>query len=608
MNESSKKIKELKEVVSALPLSPGVYQFKNSEGEVIYVGKAKSLKKRVASYFNALDAASAKVRVMVSKIASIHHTVVETETDALLLENNMMKSLSPRYNIMLKDDKTYPWIEIRNEYFPRLVSTRRPLNDGSRQFGPYSSVFAQKIVLETIHAIYQLRTCSLNLDPKLIAKGRYSPCLEYHIGNCKAPCIGLQSEKEYRQSIEMVVQTLKGDYSQTTNYLEEQMRQAAENLNFETAEHHRKRMEVLRNFQQKSIIVTGSFISLDVFSLLIDDSGLAFCNYLHIEKGSIIASLTVELSLGIENTPSQVLAFAINRICEQLSTTLASEIIVPFMPDKELFDSKIRFTIPMRGEKAQLLELSEKNCRIFRLERMKQLEIKDPQRHSDRIMASLQKELSLDNPPRHMECFDNSNLQGTNAVAACVVFRDGKPSRKEYRHFNIKTVVGADDFASMHEIITRRYTRLKEQGEPLPDLIVVDGGKGQLSMAMDALKKLDIFDKVQVIGLAKRIEEVYFPNDPIAYFIDRNSPAIKVLMHIRNEAHRFGISFHRNKRSANFIKSELESIAGLGSKSIEKLLKELGSVQKIKQATPEQLTKIVGKTKTEAILRHYNRL
>lgn len=608
MKHDSERIKELKEVVATLPLSPGVYQFKDSQGVIIYVGKAKSLKKRVASYFNAIDAASSKVKVMVSKIASIHHTVVETETDALLLENNMIKSLRPRYNIMLKDDKTYPWIEIRNEHFPRLVSTRRPLQDGSRHFGPYSSVYAQKIVLETMHAIYQLRSCSLNLDPKAIAKGRYSPCLEYHIGNCKAPCIGLQSEQDYRQSMAMVIQSLKGDYSASMAYLDEQMKAAAAKLQFETAEHYRKRMEVLRNFQQKSIIVTDSRMSLDVFSLLLDEGGTAFCNYLHIEKGAIIASLTVELVPGVENTESQVLAFAIESICEQLAVKLAAEVLVPFMPDSEMFDDKIKFAVPLRGEKAQLLELSQKNCRLFRLEKMKQLEVKDPQRHSDRIMASLQKELCLDSPPRHMECFDNSNLQGTNAVAACVVFRDGKPARKEYRHFNIKTVVGADDFASMHEIITRRYSRMKEENQPLPDLIVVDGGKGQLSMAMDALKKLEIFDKVQVIGLAKRIEEVYFPNDPVAYFIDRNSPALKVLMHIRNEAHRFGITFHRNKRSNNFIKSELESITGLGAVSIERLLKEFGSAQKVRQATPEELEKVVGKAKSYAILEHYNRI
>ncbi|MFI3266609.1 MAG: excinuclease ABC subunit UvrC, partial [Rikenellaceae bacterium] len=547
-------------------------------------------------------------RVMVSKIASIHHTVVESETDALLLENNMIKDLRPRYNIMLKDDKTYPWIEIRNEYFPRLVSTRRPLKDGSRHFGPYSSVFAQKIVLETMHSIYQLRTCSLNLDPKLIAQGRYAPCLQYHIGNCKAPCIGLQSQQEYKQSMDMVVQTLKGDFSVTTSYLEQMMTQAAEKLQFETAEHYHKRIEVLRNFQQKSIIVSNSFMSLDVFSLLFDETGMAYCNYLHIKKGAIISSLTVEVVLGVENTQSEALAFAIARICEQMDVELEREVVVPFMPDKELFKQSIKFTVPSRGDKAQLLELSEKNCRLFRLEKLKQLEVKDPQRHSERIMASLQKELCLDTPPHHMECFDNSNLQGTNAVAACVVFRDGKPSRKEYRHYNIKTVVGADDFASMHEIITRRYTRLKQENQPLPDLIVVDGGKGQLSMAMDALKKLEIFDKVQVIGLAKRIEEVYFPNDPTAYFIDRNSPALKVLMHIRNEAHRFGITFHRNKRSANFIKSELESISGLGAKSIEKLLKEFGSVQGVKQATPEQLKRVVGLAKTNSILEFYNRI
>lgn len=593
----------LKEQVALLPLEPGVYQFLDRTGTVIYVGKAKSLRKRVSSYFMQNKEHPPKVRVLVRQIAEIRHIVVDSETDALLLENSLIKELQPRYNILLKDDKTYPWIVIRNEPFPRVLSTRRFVRDGSQYFGPYASVYIQKEILEMLRGIYQLRTCSLNLAPDQIAKGKYRVCLEYHIGNCKGPCIGQQSEEEYRESIGMVASLLKGDTRATREYLQQRMTEAAAEMRFEEAGRYKKRLELLAGYQSKSVVVSNTLGSMDVFSLIVDE-GIAFCNFMRIAQGSIVNTFTVELKPGLEDEPRDVLSYAITSIRDRLQGLLQREVLVPFLPNEELFEG-ITFNIPQRGDKLRLLELSERNCRLYRLEKLKQIEIKDPAKHVTRVMAALQKELHLKVAPHHIECFDNSNLQGTNPVASCVVFRDGKPSRKEYRHFNIKTVVGANDFASMEEVVTRRYSRLLAEGAELPQLIVVDGGKGQLRFAYETLQRLGLEQQIAIVGLAKRIEEVYFPHDPMPYYIDRNSEALKVLMHIRDEAHRFGITFHRQKRSLAFIKSELEQIPSLGSRSVEKLLQRFRTISRIRKATMDELTEVIGAHRASEVIRYF---
>lgn len=594
----------LKEKVSLLPTDPGVYQFLGADGKVIYVGKAKNLKRRVSSYFMERANDSAKVRVMVRKIVNLRHTVVATESEALLLENNMIKNLQPRYNILLKDDKTYPWITIRNEPFPRILSTRRLEKDGSQYFGPYASGYIQKMILEVLHTIYPLRTCRLNLSPEMISKGRYSVCLEYHIGKCKGPCIGEQEEEEYREDIRLAAGLLRGDTRETVKFLEDRMAEAARELHFEEAARYKKRLEAVNNYQSKSVVVSNTLGSMDIFSL-IQDEGVAFCNFMRVSHGSIVNSFTVELKPGVEDEPQDVLSYAISQIEDRLGQPLMREVLVPFRPRQELFEG-VTFAVPQRGDKLRLMELSERNCRLYRLERLKQIEIKDPARHTDRIMAALQKELYLKVPPLHMECFDNSNLQGTNPVGACVVFRDGKPSKKEYRHFNIKTVVGADDFATMREVITRRYSRLVEEGAELPQLIVVDGGKGQLRFAVQALRELGLEERIAIIALAERIEEVFFPGDPTPYYIDRNSEALKVLIHIRDEAHRFGVAFHRQKRSLNFIKSELEQIPTLGDRSVEKLLKRFRTISRIRNASLEELSEEIGRRRAEAVQLYFS--
>lgn len=594
---------KLKEQVALLPLSPGVYQFLNRDGVVIYVGKAKSLRKRVSSYFLDSRDHTPKVRVLVRQIAEIRHIVVATEADALLLENNMIKSLQPRYNILLKDDKTYPWIVIRNEPFPRVESTRRMVRDGSRYFGPYASVMMQKSVLEMIRGVYQLRTCSLNLSPEAIARGKYGVCLEYHIGNCKGPCVGRQSEEEYRHDIDLIVSMLGGDMRATRSFLEKQMHAEAEKMNFEVAARYKMRLQLLENYQSKSVIVSSTLSDLDVFSLLMDD-GVAYCNFVRIKAGAVVNTFTAEFSLGAEEDQVSIFTHAIRQMSERISGELAREVVVPFLPEISLFPG-VEFTVPKRGDKLKLLEFSQRSAKIYRLEKLKNIEIKDPARHSRRIVEALQRELRLPEPPRHIECFDNSNLQGTNPVASCVVFRDGKPSRKEYRHFNVKTVVGPDDFASMREIVGRRYRRLLDEGAELPQLIIVDGGKGQLSSAYGVLKELGLEKRIPIIGLAKRIEEVFYPNDPEPYYLDRTGEPLKVIMHLRDEAHRFGITFHRHKRSLAFIKSELESIPGLGSVSVTRLLRRFKTVSAIRKASEEQLAEVVGLSRAKAVRAFY---
>ena len=595
----------LKEQVALLPLKPGVYQFLDRTGTIIYVGKAKSLRKRVSSYFMQNKEHPPKVRVLVRQIAEIRHIVVDSETDALLLENSLIKELQPRYNILLKDDKTYPWIVVRRENFPRVQSTRRLQRDGSQYFGPYSSVTMQHSVLEFIREVIPLRTCSLNLAPEAVARGKYTVCLQYHLGNCKGPCIGAQSADDYQRLLEMAVAVLKGDLRPVRTYLEGEMRRAAEALQFEAAQRYKSRLDALENYSAKSVIVSARIVDVDVFSLVEDDDA-AYCNFLRIRNGSITAVSTVRLSPGIDTDRAQMLTLAIQHIVAEIAGgELAREVIVPFLPSAVMLFEGVTFTVPKRGEKLDLLAFSERSARIYRAEQLKNLEIKNPERHTERLMNAMQKELRLPRQPRHIECFDNSNLQGTNPVASCVVFRDGRPSRKEYRHFNIKTVVGADDFASMREIVFRRYTRLMAEEQELPDLVIVDGGKGQLSNAYAVLRELGLEKQIPIVGQAKRLEEIYYPGDPMPYYLSRTGEPLKVVCHIRDEAHRFGITFHRQKRSGNFLKSELKGIAGIGPRTVETLLAHFHTVTRIRNASDEELVKLIGAAKTQRLREHF---
>ena len=593
----------LKEQVSRLPLSPGVYQFVDRTGTIIYVGKAKSLRKRVSSYFVQSREHSAKVRVMVKQIVEIRHIVVGSETDALLLENSLIKTLQPRYNILLKDDKTYPWIVVRREPFPRVQSTRTLVRDGSQYFGPYGSVMMQHSVLDFIREVVPLRTCKLNLSPEAIARGRYTVCLQYHLGNCKGPCIGAQSEEEYDRLVDMVVSVLKGDLRPVRTYLEGEMQRAAEALRFEVAQRYKQRLDALDNYAGRSVIVSARIRDVDVFSLLPDDD-VAYCNFVRIRHGSIIGVSTVRLTTGVGADERDMLTLAIQHIVEQIGGgELAREVIVPFLPSTTLFFDGVTFTVPKRGEKLELLEFSQKSARIYRAEQLKNLEIKNPERHTERLMNALQKELHLDRQPRHIECFDNSNLQGSNPVASCVVFRDGKPSRKEYRHFNIKTVEGPDDYASMREVVYRRYSRLQAEGAELPDLIIADGGKGQMGIIHEVLEALGL--DIPIAGLAKddrhRTAELYCGYPPLLVGLRPTSPLFHFLASIQDEVHRFAITFHRQKRSKEFIHSELEQIEGVGAKTVSTLLAHFRSVAKVRAANIGELSALVGSARAQRI-------
>lgn len=598
MSQEENKIK-LKESISLLPNDSGVYRFLNDKSEVIYVGKAKNIKKRVSSYFISTKLHSRKVVVMISKICAVEHTVVESELDAFLLENNMIKSLQPKYNILLKDDKTYPWIVVKNEPFPRIISTRDYIKDGSKYFGPYGSIVAQKSILELVRKLYFVRSCQLKLTEESIKRDKFSLCLEYHIGNCKAPCEARQSLVEYEENIVLAKKVLSGNLSEVKQYLVEMMQNNSEQMRFEEAQRYKDRLVMLANYQSKSVVVSPLENDLDVFSIIIDIDS-AFCSYLHISKGAIIYSYSIEMKLGVEESQEDVLAFAMNRILQIARRSLSSQVVVPFVPNEALFENSV-FIVPKRGDKLKLLELSEKNCRVYRISKLKNIENTSPQRHAERIVSQMQKDLGLNEPPIHIECFDNSNIQGTYPVAACVVFRDAKPYKKDYRLFNIKTVVGIDDFASMREVVMRRYSAMLESGDSLPQLIVVDGGKGQLSTAYGVLKQLGLENKIQIVGLAKRMEEIYFPNDPYPLCLDKSGDTLKVLMYIRDEAHRFGITFHRNKRSKGAISSVLNKIPSLGTMSVNNLLKKFKTITAIKQADIEALSEVVGKKRAEAI-------
>ena len=586
----------LREQVALLPLSPGVYQFLDRSGTIIYVGKAKSLRKRVSSYFVQSKEHSPKVRVLVKQIAAIRHIVVGSETDALLLENSLIKTLQPRYNILLKDDKTYPWIVVRREHFPRVQSTRTLTRNGSQYFGPYGSVMMQHSVLDFIREVVPLRTCKLNLDPGAIARGKYTVCLQYHLGNCKGPCVGRQSEEEYGRLLEMVVSVLKGDLRPVRQYLEGEMK-------FELAQRYKQRLDALDNYAGKSVIVSAKIVDVDVFSLLPDDD-VAWCNFVRIRHGSIVGVSTVKLSTGVGGDERDMLTLAIQHIVEHIAGGgLAREVIVPFLPSTTLLFDGVTFTVPKRGEKLELLEFSQKSARIYRAEQLKNLEIKNPERYADRLMNAMQKELRLDRQPRHIECFDNSNLQGSHPVASCVVFRDGKPSRKEYRHFNIKTVEGPDDYASMREVVFRRYTRLMAEGAELPDLIIADGGKGQMGVIHEVLERLGL--DIPIAGLAKddrhRTAELLCGFPPLLVGIRPTSPLFHFLSQIQEEVHRFAIAFHRQKRSKAFIHSELEQIEGIGDKTVQTLLRHFRTVEKVRAANIEELSALVGPAKAKKI-------
>ncbi|NHF58809.1 excinuclease ABC subunit UvrC [Flavobacteriaceae bacterium TP-CH-4] len=581
--------------LSTLPDSPGVYQFYDADDRILYVGKAKNLKKRVTSYFNK-NHEYGKTRVMVKKIDRIKHIVVPTESDALLLENNLIKKYRPRYNVLLKDDKSYPWICIKNERFPRIFPTRKLIKDGSEYYGPYTSMKTVRTLLDLVRSVYPLRTCNYDLSVEKVAAGKFKSCLEYHLGNCKAPCEGRQEAEEYHQQIDDIREIIKGNFKSSLQYFKRQMKGLAKEMKFEEAQRIKDKIDILENYQVKSTIVNPKINNVDVFSI-ISDEAFAYVNFLQLSHGSIIRSHTMEIKKKLAELDKDLLQLAIVEIRQRFHSQ-SKELYLPFPVTVE---PHLKVTIPRLGDKKKIVELSERNARFFRQERFKQIKIIDPDRHTKRIMAQMKIDLRLSEEPRHIECFDNSNIQGSNPVAACVVFRDGKPSKKEYRHFNIKTVEGPDDFASMEEVVFRRYRRLLEEGESLPQLIVIDGGKGQLSSALKSLDILGIRGKIAIIGIAKRLEEIYFPEDPIPLYLDKKSESLKIIQQLRNEAHRFGITFHRNKRSKAAINSELEQIEGIGKKTAQDLLKSFKSVKRIKEASIENLAETVGLAKAKKI-------
>lgn len=592
----------LRSLVSVLPPDPGVYQFFDENGRIIYVGKAKNLKRRVASYFNR-EPDNGKTRVLVKRIQDIKHIVVNSEEDALLLENNLIKKYQPRYNVLLKDDKTFPWIVIRNEPFPRVYQTRQYIKDGSLYFGPYTSVTMVRALIELFRHLYPIRTCRLQLTAENISRGKFKRCLEFHIGNCKAPCEALQTEAEYQVYIDEIKNILKGNIQSVIRYLKDLMMELAGQYKYEEAEEIKQRLKLLSGFQSKSTIVNPKIDNVDVFSILNDEKS-AYINFLKVLNGAIIQAHTVELKKRLNESDKELLSLAIVDIRDRFQSN-ASEIIVPFVPDVAL--KGIEFTIPLIGDKKKLLELSERNVKYYRLEKLKQAanQLKTP-KHIQ-LLETLQKDLRLNKLPVHIECFDNSNIQGAYPVAACVVFKNGRPAKKDYRHFNIKTVEGANDFASMEEVVFRRYRRLKEEGSSLPQLVIIDGGKGQLGSAMNAIRELDLVDQIVVLGIAKRLEEIFYPGDPVPLYLDKNTASLKIIQHLRNEAHRFGISFHRDKRSKGALVSQLTSIPGIGDKSMESLIHNFKSVSGIKAASQDELARVVGTARAQAIVAFFSK-
>ncbi len=581
--------------VSSLPDKPGVYQFIDAGGIILYVGKARSLRKRVGSYFSKNQ--SGKTRVMLSRAADIRHIVVDNESDALLLENSLIKKHLPRYNILLKDDKTYPWICIKNEHFPRVFLTRKLIPDGSAYFGPYASVPAVRTLLELIRHLFQIRTCSLPLSKQSISEGKFKVCLEYHMGNCKAPCIGLISEENYNLQVDRIKEIVKGDLGGVTAYLESLMKEFASELKFEEAQKIKDKLELLSKYRSKSVVVNTSVKNVDVFGCSIDEDSM-YVSYMKVVSGAIVQSWSVELKVRLEEEKESLLSTAVTEIRQRVSSD-SPEIILPFIPDILL--DNVKYTVPQRGDRHKLLELANRNAVFFKLERQKKEMDRSKENRTGKNLERMKKDLHMPVLPVHIECFDNSNIQGESAVAACVVFRNGKPSNKEYRHFNIKTVTGPDDYASMEEVIHRRYRRMLEENKPLPQLVVIDGGKGQLSSAVKSLEGLGLRREITIIGIAKKLEEIYFPGDSVPLYLDKNSITLKIIQHLRNEAHRFGINFHRGKRSSKMNLSLLDEIPGIGDKTKERLLKKFGSVKKISEATSGELEKVAGIKKAALI-------
>lgn len=586
----------IQNIIKTLPDSPGVYRYYDADQNLLYVGKAKNLKKRVTSYFTK-EHDTYRLRIMVKKIADIQTIKVNTEMDALILENNLIKSLKPKYNVSLRDDKTYPWIIIKNERFPRVFYTRQHKKDGSEYYGPYPSVSTLHILLDLIKQLYPIRTCSLDLKEEKIEQKKYRPCLEYHIGRCKAPCVGWQMQQEYDANIEHIREIIKGDIQFALKDLKRLMSEKAEKMEFEEAALIKRKFELLEKYQSKSTVVHPSITDTDVFAIISDEK-TAYVNYFKIMNGSIIQAQTLELKKKLDESDEEMLVFAINEIRIRFNSS-SKEIFVPFEPELQFEGAK--YIVPKIGDKKHLLDLCFKNVESYKKEREKQIALTDPERHTDRIMQQMMRDLRMKEEPRRIEGFDNSNIQGNFAVSAMPVFIDGKPAKKEYRHFNVKTVEGPDDFATMEEVIYRRYARVIEEKLPLPQLIVIDGGKGQLGAAMESLRKLNLVGKVTVIGIAKRLEEIYFPGDPVPLYLDKRSETLKVIQQIRDEAHRFGITHHRNKRSRETFKTELSEIKGISDKTAQKLLSELKSVKQIKEATLEELVSIIGKSKGELV-------
>ena len=586
--------------IKVLPNAPGVYQYFDKDDKILYVGKAKNLKKRVASYFNKVHD-SAKTNVLVKKTVAIKHIVVETETDALLLENNLIKSYQPRYNILLKDDKTYPWICIKKESFPRVFSTRKLIKDGSQYYGPYPNTKTVYALLDLIRDLFDLRSCSYDLSKENVDSGKYKVCLEYHIKNCKGACEGYESEEEYMAKIDAVKAILKGNFKTSLAHLQKRMEIYASRLEFEMAQQLKLKIEALQNYQSKSTIVSPKISNVDVFSIVSDES-YAYVNFLQLSLGSIVRSHTMEVKKKMDEKDEDILPLIITEIRQRFVSN-STEILVPFSID---IGENLKVVVPKLGDKKKVLDLSLRNAKYFRIDKLKQAKIVDPDRHTNRLMATMKSDLRLSHEPRHIECFDNSNIQGSHPVAACVVFKDGKPSKKDYRHFNIKTVEGPDDFASMEEVVFRRYKRLLAEGKSLPQLIVIDGGKGQLSSALKSIDVLGLRGKIAIIGIAKRLEELYYPGDSAPLYLNKKSETLKVIQYLRNEAHRFGIEHHRNKRSKSATESDLNNIEGVGEQTLVKLIKEFKSVTRIKKLSLDELANVVGKSKANKIWSYYH--
>lgn len=591
---------EIRDTLKIIPENPGCYQFLNETGKVIYVGKAKNLKRRVSSYFNKTHD-SPKTRILVRNIRKIKYIVVNSEEDTLLLENNLIKELKPRYNVLLKDDKTYPSIVVKKEYFPRVFQTRRIIKDGSRYFGPYTSVMSVRAILEMFRKVYKLRTCNLNLTPENIAAQKFKVCLEYHIKRCNGPCEGLQSLQDYNENIAEINEILKGNVGLIEKQVMERMQKFAEELKFEEAQQLKEKYLLIQTFREKSQVITNINYNIDVFNIA-EDENAAYINYLHVVNGGINQAYTFEYKKKLDESKDELLCLGIIEMRQRFESK-SKEIIVPFIPDMTLND--VTFTIPQRGDKKQLLELSEKNVKQYKLDKLKKAEMLNPEQRSTRILKTVQKDLQLKELPVQIECFDNSNIQGTNPVASCVVFKKAKPSKKDYRHFNIKTVEGPDDYASMREIIFRRYSRALNEDQNLPQLIVIDGGKGQLNAAVNSLQKIGLYGKIAIIGIAKRLEEIYFPDDSVPLYLDKNSETLKLIQQLRDEAHRFGITFHRKKRSKAQTKSELDQIKGIGPQTKKILLAHFKSVKRIKEATPEEIIEQIGKSKGQMLIDYF---